>query len=177
MLLTDPHTGSSSSSAPQSQLPRAALAKVTLHKTSVTRGCCLWQPVPMMGMFFIAAKQGKRCGMCLCKPRAWHGPWESSSLAQSSIPVLTILSHQPVSKSQSFQKSVVVCFFKKRNSFCFPASSHPVPLPPPPWNGSVPPGQRPASVGVMPQAHPQGKPGPSVLYSQETLKSACQFAC
>lgn len=33
---------------------------------------------------------------------------------------------------------------KEKLSFCFPASSHPVPLPPLPWDCSVPPRQHPA---------------------------------
>lgn len=135
----------------------------------------------------IAARQGQRCGMCSCKPRALSGPcspaaWHrAASLQENPVccPVLAILSYQPLSKSQCFKKIGWLFFLKKKEilSFCFPASSHPMPLPPPPWNGSVPPHQSPASVGAMPHAHLQGKPGPSVLYSQKTLKSACQFTC
>lgn len=118
MLLTDPHTGSCPSNAPQTQVPRGALAKVTPSKTSVTHGCCLWQPVATMGMCLIAIRRGQRCGMCSCKPRALCGPWELSSLAQSSIPpgkhgLLSSCagpsSHQPVSKSQSILS--ISCFF------------------------------------------------------------------
>lgn len=74
----------------------------------------------------------------------------------------------------------LLAFSKKEIlSFCFSGISHPMSLPPPlsVWNGSEPPGQHPARAEMMPHAHLQGKPGPSVLYSQETLKSACQFTC
>lgn len=167
MLPTDPHTGFSSSRAPQTQGPRGALAKVTLSETSVTHGCCLWQPVPMMGMCFNCCQARKEIVGCApANPGHCMGPGSPAARHRAAslqehpacCPVLAILSHQPVSKSQSFQKSGL--FLKKGNTkFLLPRKQSP--LPPPPWNGSVPPCH-----------HLQGKPGPSVLYSQETLKSA-----
>lgn len=110
-----PHTGSSSSSAPQSQVPRGDLAKVTLSKTSVICGCCLWQCVPMMGMCFNCCQARKEMWDVLLPTQgiAWalgvQQPGTEQHPYKKTQPVLAILSYQPVSKSQSFQK--LVCFF------------------------------------------------------------------
>lgn len=86
---------------PKGHSPRHHLVAVVFGNTYQRWECVL-----------IAARQGKRCGMCSCKPRALHGPrspaaWHrAASLQENPVccPVLAILSHQPLSKSQSFKK-------------------------------------------------------------------------
>lgn len=158
---------------------------MTLSKTLVTHGCCLWQPIPTTRMCFnchqartevrdvLLQTQGIAWALGVEQPGTEQHPHRKTQLA-----VLLCWPFSPTSQSVS-PNPFNNLFFQKKEilSFCFSGISHPMPLPPPPWNGSVPPHQDPARAEMMPHAHIRGKPGPPVLYSQKTLKSACQFTC
>lgn len=90
---------------------------------------------------------------------------------------LGALQHQPSSATSLSISLNPYNMLKKKEklSFCLPESSRPVPLPPLPWDCSVPAPS--TSRDLQPCNHLQGKPGPSSAVSQETLKPACQFRC
>lgn len=81
--LTAPHTSPSlnPSSAPQSRVPRGALAKETCSRTQLPQGCCLWQPVRTTGTCFNC------CWDASCAPaNPGHCLGPGAQAAQPSIP-------------------------------------------------------------------------------------------
>lgn len=163
-----PHAGASTSaspsSAPQTWVPRGALAKATCSGTSVPYNCCLCQPVCTTGTCFNCQRARREMRDVLLQTQgiAQYPGYKQPGTEQHPRREarLAVLQRWPSSATGlSINLNPFNNMFGKKKkkreklSFCFPASSQPMPLPPLLWDCSTPPCQHPARVGMMPRAH------------------------